>query len=433
MLRTRSKRAALLAFATALSASHGVLAETLYLTAAHMIDTAAGKVIDNPAVLIKGDRIMAVGTQSSLAAPKDARRIDLGGKTILPGLIDMHVHITARADQNGYESLAVTTAAEAISGVANAGTTLRAGFTTVRNVGAGGFSDIALRDSINRGETIGPRIIASGPAIGATGGHCDNNLLPESYHDVGEAVADGPIAIRAMVRRVHKFGADMIKFCATGGVLSKGDSVGGQQYTREEMTALVSEAHMLGMKVAAHAHGVSGIKDALRAGADTIEHASLADEEAFALAKAHGAAFSMDIYNDDFILDEGEKMGILPESLEKERSIGLLQRQTFQRAVKAGVTMVFGTDAGVYPHGDNAKQFTKMVQWGMTPMQAIQAATIISAQVLGKDGSDIGQISKGKIADIIGLDKNPTDNVKILEKVSFVMKAGKIIESRPSF
>ena len=430
MSRTKFKTTAMLVSAVVAVAGFGARAETLYLTAAHMIDTAAGTVVDNPALIIEGDRIIAVGNQSSLAAPKDARRIDLAGKTILPGLIDMHVHITARADQNGYSSLAVTTASEAISGVANAATTLRAGFTTIRNVGAGGFSDIALRDSINRGETIGPRIIASGPAIGATGGHCDNNLLPESYHDVGEAVADGPVAIRAMVRKVHKFGADMIKFCATGGVLSKGDSVGGQQYTLEEMTALVSEAHMLGMKVAAHAHGASGMKDALRAGVDTIEHASLADEEAFVLAKARGAAFSMDIYNDDFILSEGEKMGILPESLEKERSIGLLQRQTFQRAVKAGVTMVFGTDAGVYPHGDNAKQFTKMVQWGMTPMQAIQAATITAAEVLGKDGADLGVLAKGKMADIIAVGGRPLDKISTLEQVKFVMKSG--VEQQPN-
>jgi imidazolonepropionase-like amidohydrolase len=192
------------------------------------------------------------------------------------------------------------------------------------------------------------------------------------------------------------------------------------------MTALVSEAHMLGLKVAAHAHGASGIKDAIRAGADTIEHASLADEEAFALAKAHGTAFSMDIYNDDYILSEGEKVGILPESLEKERMIGLKQRQTFQAAFRAGVTMVFGTDAGVYPHGDNGRQFAKMVEWGMTPMQALQAATTVAAKTLGDLGTDIGSISAGKSADIIAVNTDPTVNIKTMESVSFVMKSGKI-------
>lgn len=405
-------------------------AQTTYLTAAHMVDTVAGRVIDNPAVVIVDGKIKSVGTKASLAAPAGAKRIDLAGKTILPGLIDMHVHITSRADMHGYRALAVTPVTEAISGVANAAATLKAGFTTVRNVGAGGFTDVALADSIAMGETVGPRIIPSGPAIGATGGHCDDNLLPSTYNIVGEAVADGPDAIRAMVRKVHKYGAKSIKFCATGGVLSKGDTVGGQQYTLEEMTALVSEAHMLGLKVAAHAHGASGIKDAIRAGVDTIEHASLADDEAFALAKAHGTAFSMDIYNDDFILGEGEKMGILPESLEKERMIGLKQRQTFQSAFKAGVTMVFGTDAGVYPHGDNARQFAKMVQWGMTPMQAIQAATTVSAQTLGYIAADIGSISEGKTADIIAVDADPTVNIKTLESVGFVMKGGVVYFAR---
>lgn len=409
-----------------LSLASSAGAETTYLTAAHMVDTVAGRVVDNPAVVIENGKITAVGTKTSLAAPKGAKRIDLGTKTILPGLIDMHVHITSRADMHGYRALTVTPVTEAISGVANAAITLRAGYTTVRNVGAGGYTDVALADAIESGEVPGPRIIPSGPAIGATGGHCDDNLLPNTYNIVGEAVADGPVAIRAMVRKIRKYGAKSIKFCATGGVFSKGDTVGGQQYTLEEMTALVSEAHMLGLKVAAHAHGASGIKDAIRAGADTIEHASLADEEAFALAKAHAVAFSMDIYNDDYILSEGEKVGILPESLEKERMIGLKQRQTFQAAFKAGVTMVFGTDAGVYPHGDNGRQFAKMVEWGMTPMQALQAATTVAAKTLGDLGTDIGSISPGKSADIIAVNTDPTVNIKTMESVSFVMKSGTV-------
>lgn len=419
-LATTALAAGLLAAST-LGAAH---ADTIYLTAARMIDPGSGSVLAAPAVIIKDDRVVQVGPAASIKAPEGARIIDLGGATILPGLIDMHTHITSRADDHGYRALTVTVPASAISGVANAYKTLQAGFTTLRNVGASGYADVALRDSINSGETVGPRLFVSGPLIGATGGHCDNNLLPESYHALGDGVADGPDAIRHKVREIHKYGADLIKLCATGGVLSKGDSVGAQQLTYEEMKAAVDEAHMLGLKVAAHAHGTSGINDAIRAGVDTIEHASLADAESIALAKAHGAVFDMDIYNDDFILAEGPKMGMLPESLAKERSIGRLQRETFRRAVQAGVIMTFGTDAGVYPHGDNAKQFAKMVEWGMTPMQAIQAATSTAAKTLGPIGADLGAIAPGKSADIIAVAGDPLSDVSELTRVKFVMKAG---------
>jgi imidazolonepropionase-like amidohydrolase len=409
---------------TAGLAATTVRAATIYLTAAGMVDPASGQVVANPAVVITDDKVTAVGTAGALPIPPGARRIDLAGETILPGLIDMHTHITSRSDLHGYRALTVTAPASAISGVANAYRTLQAGFTTLRNVGAGGYADVALRDSINEGETVGPRLFVSGPLIGATGGHCDENLLPESYHAVGEGVADGPEAVAHKVREVHKYGADLIKLCATGGVLSKGDSVGAQQMTYEEMKAAVDEAHRLGLKVAAHAHGTSGINDAIRAGVDTIEHASLANDESFALAKARGAVFDMDIYNDDFILAEGAKVGMLPESLAKERTIGRLQRETFRRAVKAGVTMTFGTDAGVYPHGDNAKQFAKMVEWGMTPMQAIQAATITAAKTLGPLGDNLGEIAPGKYADIIAVEGDPLNDVSRLEHVAFVMKGG---------
>jgi imidazolonepropionase-like amidohydrolase len=239
-------------------------------------------------------------------------------------------------------------------------------------------------------------------------------------------VADGPEAVRHKVRENHKYGADLIKLCATGGVLSKGDSVGAQQMTYEEMKAAVDEAHMLGLKVAAHAHGTAGINDAIRAGVDTIEHASLADDESIRLAKAHGAVFDMDIYNDDYILAEGPRVGMLPESLAKERAVGRKQRETFRRAAQAGVIMTFGTDAGVYPHGDNARQFAKMVEWRMTPMQAIQAATSTAARVLGPIGQGLGEIAPGGYADIIAVEGDPTKDVTTLERVKFVMKAGKI-------
>ncbi|HEY2048951.1 MAG TPA: amidohydrolase family protein [Caulobacteraceae bacterium] len=401
-------------------------AETLYITAARMVDPVAGRVIQGPAVIVQDDKVTAVGPAASLPAPSGARHIDLAGETILPGLIDMHTHMTSRPEDSGYRGLGVSVPRQAIDGVANARKTLQAGFTTVRNVGADGFADVDLRDAIADGEVEGPRMFVSGPLIGATGGHCDENLLPYAYHDVGDGVADGPDAVRHKVRENHKYGADLIKLCATGGVLSKGDSVGAQQMTYDEMKAAVDEAHMLGLKVAAHAHGTAGINDAIRAGVDTIEHASLADDESIRLAKQHGAVFDMDIYNDDYILAEGPKVGMLPESLAKERAIGRKQRETFRRAVQAGVTMTFGTDAGVYPHGDNARQFAKMVEWGMTPMQAIQAATSTAAQVLGPIGQGLGEIAPGAYADIIAVDADPTTDVTTLEHVKFVMKGGVI-------
>jgi imidazolonepropionase-like amidohydrolase len=244
----------------------------------------------------------------------------------------------------------------------------------------------------------------------------------------GPQIANGPEEMRAVVRKLRKYGAEVIKFCGTGGVFSKTDTVGGQQYDLTEMKALVDEAHRLGLKVAVHAHGAAGIKDAIRAGVDTIEHASLADEEAFALAKQHGTWFDMDIYNDDYILSDGLKNGVFKESLEKERVIGLKQRQTFQAAVKAGVKMTFGTDAGVYPNGYNARQFATMVKWGMTPMQAVQAATANAAEALGRT-ADVGAIAVGRYGDLIAVTGDPLADVTRLQSVAFVMKGGDVIKA----
>jgi imidazolonepropionase-like amidohydrolase len=393
--------------------------------AAHVVDPASGKVLDDQIILVQGDKISAIGSARTLSVPADARRIELGARTILPGLIDCHVHITAMANEEGANGLLVTTPREAINGVVNAKLTLEAGFTTIRNLGAGGFADVALRDAINDGAVEGPRMLVSGPALGATGGHADENLLPFEYHRSSDGAADGPWALRAKVRQNAKYGADVIKFMSTGGVLSHGDSVGGQQLTQEEMNAVVDEAHMWGRRVAVHAHGAAGIKGAILAGADSIEHSSLIDDEGIKLAKARGTYLSMDIYNDDFILAEGEKMGIEPASMDKERAIGKLQRENFEKAFKAGVKMVFGTDAGVYPHGDNAKQFAVMVRYGMSPMQAIQAATVTSADLLGL-GDKVGRIAPGYYADLIAVDADPIKDVSSLEHVSFVMKGGAV-------
>jgi imidazolonepropionase-like amidohydrolase len=402
-------------------------ADTVVVTADRMIDVLGGRAVDHPQVTIVDGRITAVATRDS-AVPAGARRVDLAGMTLLPGLIDMHTHITADPRYSGYRRLEFTDNFWTVVGVANAKKTLEAGFTTIRNVGSANFNDVAIKQGIEQGFVPGPRIVPATYAIGATGGHCDSTEFPPSVSVPSPAVANGPADIRATVRKLRKYGAEVIKFCGTGGVLSKTDTVGGQQYDLAEMKALVDEAHLLGLKVAVHAHGTSGIKDAVRAGVDTVEHASLADEEAFALAKQHGTWFSMDIYNDDYILAEGEKNGIFKESLEKERMIGLKQRQTFQAAVKAGVKMIFGTDAGVYPNGYNARQFATMVKWGMTPMQAIQAATANAAEALGRSG-DVGAIAVGRYGDLIAVAGDPLADIARLQSVSFVMKGGEIVKS----
>lgn len=411
-------------------AASGQAAPVAY-SAAHMVDVLAGRVIDNAVVVIDNDdgrgRIVAAGPAASVTVPAEARRVDLGALTLVPGLIDMHVHLTGDPTLSGYKGLEFAPSFSAVLGTKHARLTLAAGFTTVRNVGAGNLDDVGLKQAIERGDVPGPRIVPATYAIGATGGHCDATEFPADITVPTPGVADGPDAIRAKVRQLRKWGAEVIKFCGTGGVLSKTDSVGGQQYSQAEMDALVAEAHMLGLKVAVHAHGTEGIKTALRAGADTIEHASLADDEAFALAKAKGAAFSMDIYNDDYILAEGAKNGVFAESLEKERQIGRAQRETFQRAHRAGVKMVFGTDAGVYPHGQNARQFLKMVEWGMTPLQAIQAATVNAGDALGR-ARDVGAIAVGRYGDLVAVAGDPTRDVSVLLAPKAVVKGGALVQ-----
>ncbi len=399
-----------------------------YLKAGQLIDVLDGEVRSNQIIVIQDDKIVRVANAADVTIPADALLIDLSRHTVLPGLIDMHDHLTGDHRFHGYRGLGISLPRETLYGVLNARKTLHAGFTTVRNVGASGYSDVALRDAINDGEIDGPRLRVSGPALGITGGHCDNNLLPPHYRVKAEAVADGPWAVRAKVREVIKYGADLIKFCATGGVLSKGDSVGGQQYTLEEMQALVDEAHQHERKVAAHAHGAEGIKTAIIAGVDSIEHSSLIDDEGIRLAKKHGTFLVMDIYNDTFILQHGAEVGMLPESLDKERQIGQLQRDNFRKAFAAGVRMAFGSDGAVYPHGDNGKQFRYMVEYGMTPMQAIQAATVHAAELIGWPDA-VGAIEAGRFADIIAVEGDPLNNVSLLEDVRFVMKGGKIYKN----
>src|SRR6266852_3567810 len=394
-----------------------------------LLDVRSGKILTDQAVVFDdGGTITSVSSFSSAKFPSGVVAIDLSNATCLPGLIDVHTHLTSDPTASGYAGLGISVPREAVTGVKNARLTLRAGFTTVRNVGASGYTDIALRDAINAGDVEGPRMRASGPPLGITGGHCDNNLLPSEYHYKAEGVADGPWAARAKVRETVKYGADVIKICASGGVLSKGDQPGTPQYTLEEMQAIAEEAHKLGRKVAAHAHGTQSIKDAIRAGIDSIEHSSLIDDEGIALAKQHGTYLVFDIYNDDFILQEGAKAGMLAESIEKEKKIGRLQRENFRHAFQSGAKIAFGTDAGVYPHGDNARQFAKMVEWGMKPIDAIQAATIRAADLMGWSGK-VGALEPDHYADIIAVSGDPLSDVRVLESVKFVMKNGGVVRN----
>jgi imidazolonepropionase-like amidohydrolase len=392
----------------------------------HLLDVRTGNYQKNKAILVEEGRISAIVDAKD--APKNVQVIDLSTHYVVPGLIDMHVHLTSDPQKHGYRGLVETPTREAIFGVSAAKATLKAGFTTVRNLGASGYADVSLRDAIEEGETPGPRMRVAANTICITGGHCDNNLLPHIYNARSAGVANGPDEVRAKVRENIKYGADVIKFAATGGVLSKNTDVNASQYNVEEMKALIAEAHDRGRIVAAHAHGLQGIKRAIEAGVDSIEHGSFIDDEAIQLAKKHGTYLVMDVYVSDFILSEGEKAGILPESLAKEKKVGLLQRQNFQKAVKAGVKMAYGTDAGVYTHGLNGRQFAYMVQWGMTPLQAIQAATVHAGTLLNwkneQGQQNVGVLEVGTFADLVALSADPLKQIKTLEQPVKVVKSG---------
>jgi len=417
--------------AAALAAAMGLLvgggasaAEVTAVSAARLLDVASGKYVDKPLVIVTDGRITSVGKKGD-AVPKGAKVIDLPNATLLPGLIDMHVHLDSLAEIGGYNSLQYSDRFWSVVQTANARKTLEAGFTTVRNVGAAEFDDVGLREAIDAGYVLGPRVVTAAISFGATGGHCDSTFFPPSMDQKSPFNSDSPDEARKAVRTLKKYGAQVIKICATGGVFSRGNEPGQQQLTYEEMKAVVDEAHMAGLKVAAHAHGASGIREAVRAGVDTIEHASLVDDEGIKLAVQKGAYFSMDIYNTDYTQAEGKKNGVLEDNLRKDRDIGEIQRQNFKKALKAGVKMVYGTDAGIYPHGDNAKQFAIMVRYGATPLQAIQSATITAAEALGQS-KDVGQVAAGRYGDIIAVAGDPLADVTALERPVFVMKGGAV-------
>ena len=388
-----------------------------------ILDVRSGKLI-NADILVESGVIKKVA--KNIPIKSEYEIIDLPNMTVLPGLMDAHVHLTGNTDLKGHEGISESSYLATIYGVKNAKETLMAGFTTVRNVGASNYSDVALRDGIEQKAILGPTLLVSGPPLGITGGHCDSNILPAEYEYKAQGVADGPWEVRRKVRENKKYGVDLIKYCATGGVMSKGTNVNNRQYTLDEMKAIVDEAHTLGMKVAAHAHGLQGIRMAIEAGVDSIEHSSLIDQETVNNAISKGVFLAMDIYVSDYILGEGAKNGIPEYSLEKERIVGKKQRENFKMAFESGAKMVFGTDAGIYPHGKNARQFKYMVQWGMTPIEAIQASTINTAELFGLN--NIGEIKESFDADIVAVVGNPLDDITLLENIDFVMKEGQIIK-----
>lgn len=428
---------ALIAFALAIPAqsSHAEPPATVYIKAGRLFDGTGDSYRRNVVITVEGDRIKAVAPANSVSILADAQVVDLSNATVLPGLIDCHTHLGGRADRfDEIYKFKDTPNHSAFAAVKNARTTLEAGFTTVRDVGSRPFLAVDLRDAINDGFLVGPRVVASGPGISMTGGHGDLNRYAPQVHvstfpaERDYKIADGPDQVRQVTRAQIKHGVDVIKVHASGGVMSRGDAPGAPQFTVHELRAAVEEAHAAGRKVAAHAHGAQGIKNAVVAGVDSIEHGSLIDDEGIQLMLKHGTWLVADIYNDDYLLGKAIEFKLSQESIDKERMIGQTQRDNFARCVKAGVKIAFGTDAGVYPHGDNGKQFFYMVKYGLTPAQAIRAASSGAAELLGRP-NDLGRVAPGLYADVIAVDGDPLADVRVLENVGFVMKGGAIVKN----
>ncbi|HUL17207.1 MAG TPA: amidohydrolase family protein [Terriglobales bacterium] len=397
--------------------------------AGRVLDVRTGQYAANQIIWIENGRIKEVGAANELAAklPKGVRVVDLSQDTVLPGLIDCHTHLTMSPWTLGPAGLRMSYPRQALLGARNARVTLEAGFTTVRNVGAGGYSDVALRDAINAGDVPGPRMLVSGPPLSITGGHADENFLAPQFNAFSDGVADGQDAVIHKVRENIKYGADVIKFMATGGVLSEGDNPALEQYSPEEMRAIVETAHGLGRKVAAHAHGALGIKNAVLAGVDSVEHGSFINEEDIQLMKQHGTYLVPTLYLMDWFMENYRALGLSEGVIAKAKVVMPAARENVARAFKEGVKVAFGTDAAVYPHGLNAHEFPVMVSLGLTNLQAIQAATMNAADLLG--WSDlVGTLEPGKYGDLIAVQGDPMQDTGVLEHVTFVMKGGEIVK-----
>ena len=428
----------LLALSIALSATLSAplcAQRSTVLRAARMIDGNGGATVRNAVIVVTGDRIVAAGASGSVTIPADAQVIDLGDVTLLPGFIDAHTHITGRTLGDPLSDIAVVkdyASYGAIIGVANALKTLMAGFTTIRVVGSPNFDDMALRQAITDGRVPGPRMQNAGHLIGITGGHCDQNGFRPGLIELGpkDGIANGPEEVRAAVRYQVKSGADVIKMCATGGVLSEGDAVGATQYTYEEMKAGVDEATKLGRKVAAHAHGTEGIKIAVRAGVSSIEHGSFLDEEGATMMAQRGTFLVPTLMAGETV--EGfAKTGVLKGlRAEKALAAATAMRNAIHIAVAHHIPIALGTDAGVIAHGTNAHEFVLMVEWGgMTPMASLMAGTMGGAKLLGWD-SKVGSIAAGKFADIVAVPGDPLQDIHATEHVNFVMKGGVIYKGQ---
>jgi len=395
--------------------------------AGRLLEAKTGRWLPDQSIYIEGDKIARIEAGAPKTAPKWTV-IDLGNAAVLPGLIDCHVHLTISPSSFGYELLGISEARQTLTGATNARKTLLAGFTTVRNVGALGFTDVALRDAINAGDVPGPRLLVSGIPLSRTGGHFDNNLLPWEYHAKFAGVADGVDGVQRMVRADVKYGADLIKFMASGGVLTKGDDPQIPEYSLEEMKIIASEAHRLHRKVAVHAHGSQAILWATEAGADSIEHGSFMNDEDIAAMKKHATYLVPTLYTDDFLLANMQALHMPPFIVVKAQEVLPAAKKNISSAFQSGVKVAFGTDAGVYPHGLNAHEFNSMVQAGLSPLAAIQAATVNAADLLGWSDK-VGSIEPGKWADLVAVDGDPLQDVRSLESVKFVMKGGQIIRN----
>ena len=401
------------------------------IRAGKILDVRTGNYLTDQIIWIEGDRIKAIGKAADIQKqlPDGAKIIDLSSSTVLPGLIDCHTHLTMGPNTLGPGRLHVSYPRMALMGARNARVTLEAGFTTVRNVGAGGYSDIALRDAIRAGDVPGPRMLVSGPALSITGGHGDENFLAPQYSSTSDGVADGVAAVTEKVRQNIKYGADVIKFMATGGVLSEGDNPELAQFSLEEMKAIVETAHGLGRKVAAHAHGALGIKNAVLAGVDSIEHGSYINEEDIQLMKERGTYLCPTVYLEEWLMENYQSLGFTASMTEKMKLVLPIARQHESHAFQSGVKVAFGTDAAVYPHGLNAHEFAMMVKMGLPPLKAIQAATVNAADLLGWSDR-VGTLEPGKFADIVAVQGDPLGDVSVLENVGFVMKGGEVIKKQ---
>jgi imidazolonepropionase-like amidohydrolase len=397
------------------------------IRAGHILNVRTGEEAADQTLVVEGNKISTITATRSTPAQAGDKEVDLRGFTVMPGLIDVHTHLTMDTDFDPYHELSTDDIKAALHGVSNARVTLEAGFTSVRNVGASGYSDVALRDEIESGRIPGPHMQVSGPPLGITGGHCDDNLLPFEFHAVGDGVADGVAEVQKKVRQNIKYGADLIKVCATGGVLSKGDDPQASQYTLEELKAIVADAHRLGRKVAAHAHGAQGIQWASEAGVDSIEHGSYLNEDGIAEMKKRGTYLVPTAY----IVDWMQQYGKLPTFYhQKMKDVSAVEKATAKRAIAEGVKIALGTDAAVYPHGLNAHELDVYVhQFGMTPLAAIQSGTVNAADLMGWSDRT-GALETGKWADIIAVKGDPLQDVTILQHVPFVMKSGTVYKDQ---